>query len=682
MGGTPSLLRPHRPTGSFRANSKLPVTLFSREAFRPHSSFPSPAYPLPSSRDDFVALCSRGSPKDAFQTLRHDLWSDPSLFTHLLQACLHRRSLLGARQVHSFIITSGASGDRFISNHLLNLYSKLGQLRNAVQVFSLMPRRNVMSSNILIGGFIQNGDLASAREVFNGMPVRNVATWNAMVAGLIDFGLNQEGLKLFAEMSCRGRRPDEFTLGSVLRGCASVKHVQLGCQIHAYVVKSGLLFDLCVGSSLAHMYMKCGFLEEGEMVFDGFPSLNVVACNTIIAGRAQNGDAEGALHHFSLMKSTGLEPDKITFVSAISSCSDLATLGQGQQIHAQATKAGVGSEVAVQSSLVSMYSKCGCLDDSAAVFSESDASDDVLRSAMISAYGFHGRGREAIALFEGMMEEGLEPNDVTFLTVLYACNHCGLKEKGRDIFELMKSKYGVQPQLEHYTCLVDLLGRSGCLEEAEALVKSMPVEADAVIWKTLLSACKIHRKTELAKRVAEHVLRLDPQDSASYVLLSNIHATAERWKDVSEVRETMREMKVKKEPGISWLELRNKVFQFSTGDRSNPRWGEINTYLSELAAKMRQHGYVPDTSMVLHDMEEEEKEHSLAYHSEKIAVAFAILSTPRSTPIRVMKNLRVCDDCHVAFKFISKIASREIVIRDVSRFHHFKDGECSCSDYW
>ncbi|CAA7389834.1 unnamed protein product [Spirodela intermedia] len=635
-----------------------------------------------SAKDEFVKLCSGGHLGQAFSAFRAEIWADPSLFIHILQTCLRRTSLRGAKQVHAIVLTAGASGDRFISNHLLNLYSKIGLLQEAVKVFAFMPRRNVMSSNILIGGFIQNGDLQSARRVFDEMHERNVATWNAMVAGLTEFGLNEEGLDLFSQMHRQQLRADEFTLGSILRGCAGVKSALFGRQIHSLVAKSGFQSDLCVGSSLAHMYMKCGFPEEGEMALQSLPFLNVVACNTIVAGRAQNGDAEGALRHFSLMKSWGVEPDKITFVSAVSSCSELATLGQGRQVHAQAVKAGVNSEVAVQSSLVSMYSKCGSLSDAAAVFCESGASDDVLWSAMIAAYGFHGHGRRAIEMFERMTMEGMEPNEVTFLAVLYACSHTGLKEEGRAVFNLMTSDYGLQPRLEHYTCMVDLLGRAGALGEAEGLIKFMPVEADAVIWKTLLSACKIHRETEMAKRVAKELLRLDPLDSASYVLLSNIHATAERWKDVSEVREAMRGMRVKKEPGISWLELKNKVHQFSTGDRSHQRWREIDGFLSELATKMKQRGYVPDTTMVLHDMEEEEKEESLAYHSEKIAVAFAILSTPPGAGIRIMKNLRVCGDCHAALTFISKIASREIIVRDVSRFHHFRDGECSCGDYW
>ncbi|XP_058099602.1 pentatricopeptide repeat-containing protein At2g41080 [Magnolia sinica] len=634
------------------------------------------------SREDFISLCSIGSLKEAFKRFQSEIWSDPSLFSHLLQACIPKQSLSLAKQLHSLIITSGSSSDRFISNHLLNVYAKCGQLTMAAALFDVMPRKNVMSSNILIGGFIQNGDLELAQKVFHEMPERNVATWNAMVTGLIQFGLNEDGLDLFYQMQRLGLQPDEFTLGSVLRGSAGLKRTESGQQIHTYIIKSGFHSNLCVGSSLAHMYMKCGCVKEGEQVFAGMPVHNVVACNTVIAGRAQNGDAEGALDQFNLMKLTGFRPDQITFVSIISSCSELATLGQGQQVHAQAIKAGADSEVSVRSSLVNMYSKCGCLDDSKRAFLEYEDLDIVLWSSMISAYGFHGHGQEAIGLFERMENEGIELNDVTFLGLLYACCHSGLKEQAAEFFKLMTEKYELQPRLEHYTCMVDLLGRSGCLDEAEALIRSMPVKPDAVIWKTLLSACKIHRNAEMASRIAEHVLRLDPGDSAPYVLLSNIHASEKKWGDVTEVRRAMRERKVKKEPGISWFEVKNQVHQFCMGDQSHPKWREIDAYLKELMAEIKEHGYVPDTASVLHDMEVEEKEHSLAHHSEKLAIAFALLSIPSKAPIRIMKNLRVCNDCHVAIKFISKITVREIIVRDASRFHHFKDGECSCSDYW
>ncbi|KAG9453899.1 hypothetical protein H6P81_006803 [Aristolochia fimbriata] len=633
-------------------------------------------------RETFIKLCSKGSLKEAFENFAPEIWSDPSLFANLLQGCVPKQSVSTGKQLHSLIIASGVSSDKFVSNHLLNVYAKCGELKTATMLFNSMPRKNVMSSNILIGGFIQNGDLETARKLFDNMPERNVATWNAMVTGSVHYGFNEEGLEYFSKAHRLGLRPDEFTLGSVLRGCAGLKTIKPGVLVHAYVIKSGLHMDLCVGSSLAHMYMKCGSVRDGEKVFEGMPIHNVVACNTIIAGRAQNGYAEGALDHFNLMRMAGFKPDQITFVSVISSCSELATLGQGLQVHAQAIKVGVDSVVSVRTSLINMYSKCGCLEDSTKIFSESLVLDIVLWTAMIGAYGFHGRGHEAVKLFRIMETEGMEPNDVTFLGLLYACSHSGLKKEGTQFFELMTEKYGLSPRIEHYTCVVDLLARSGCLDEAEQLIKLMPVKPDGVIWKTLLSACKIHRKAEIAKRVTSEVLKLDPEDSAPYVLLSNINASAERWVDVSDVREAMRGRNVKKEPGISWLEVKNEVYQFCMGDRSHPKWEEINRYLEELMGDMKRRGYVPDMASVLHDMEEEEKEHTLVHHSEKLAIAFGLMSTPSCAPIRIMKNLRVCNDCHVAIKFISKISLREIIVRDASRFHHFKDGECSCGDYW
>ncbi|KAG2602021.1 pentatricopeptide repeat-containing protein At2g41080-like [Panicum virgatum] len=634
----------------------------------------------PGAKEEIIRLCSRGRLKDALHhRFREGLWSEPSLFSHLFRAC---RALPLLRQLHAFAATSGAAADRFTANHILLAYADLGDFRAARNLFERIPSRNVMSWNILIGGYIKNGDLETARKLFDKMPTRNVATWNAMVAGLTNSGLNEESLGFFLAMRREGMQLDEFGLGSVFRCCAGLRDVVSGRQVHAYVVRSGLDTDMCVGSSLAHMYMRCGFLEEGEAVLRVLPSLSIVSCNTIIAGRTQNGDSEGALEFFCMMRSVGVEANAVTFVSTITSCSDLAALAQGQQVHAQAIRAGVDKVVPVMSSLVHMYSRCGCLSDSERVFFGYSGTDLVLCSAMISAYGFHGHGQKAVDLFKQMMAGGAEPNEITFLTLLYACSHSGLKDEGMDCFELMTKTYGLQPSVKHYTCIVDLLGRSGRLDEAEALILSMPVRPDGVIWKTLLSACKIQKNFDMAERIAERVIELDPHDSASYVLLSNIRATSSRWEDVSKVRKNMRKHNVRKEPGVSWVEFKGKVHQFCTGDKSHSRQQEIDECLEEMIAKIRQCGYAPDMSMVFHDMEDEEKEVSLAHHSEKLAIAFAFLSLPEGVPIRIMKNLRVCDDCHIAIKLMSKVTGREIVVRDVSRFHHFRDGKCSCGDYW
>ncbi|KAI3673062.1 hypothetical protein L6452_39172 [Arctium lappa] len=646
----------------------------TRSAIQYPSSKPPP--------QKFLRLCAEGLINEAFRTFTSDVYLDPSLYSYLLKSCIQIHSLSLVRQLHSLIITSGCSSTRFVTNHLLNTYLKLGQSQTAVSLFDVMPKKNFMSCNILIGGFVQSGDLDKALKVFDEMPDRNIATWNAMVAGLTEFEYNGEALRLLSEMHVLGFYPDEFTLGSVLRACAGLKSLSAGQQVHAYAVKSGVEINVVVGSSLAHMYMKSGSLAQGEEVIKVMPVHSVAVCNTLISGRAQSGCSEEALNQYYIMKMAGLRPDKITFVTVLSLCSELATLGQGQQIHAEAIKSGASASVSVLSSLVSMYSRCGCLQDSLKAFSESLIPDVVLWSSVIAAYGLHGMGKEAVALFNRMEKEGLEANNVTFLSLLYACSHSGLKDQGIEIFDLMTDKYGLEPQLPHYTCLVDLLGRTGRLEEAEAIIRSMPVKADSIIWKTLLSACSIYKNADMAKRIAEEVIRVDPQDSASYVLLANIQASAKQWHNVSDLRKAMRDRSVKKEPGVSWLEMKNQVHQFCMNDKSHPDSKKINLYLKKLIAEMKLLGYKPDTNSILHDMNLEEMEDDLVHHSEKLAIAFALMNTPDCVPIRVMKNLRVCNDCHVAIKYISAIRNREIIVRDASRFHHFKQGQCSCGDYW
>ncbi|KEH31388.1 pentatricopeptide (PPR) repeat protein [Medicago truncatula] len=648
---------------SFMARFLLPRTSFYSVPVptifeNSKSSFSSISFKTHSKNDNFsdtkqqiTTLCSKGHIKKAFESFLYGIWTEPRLFSILIQSCIPTNSVSLGKQLHSLIFTSGYSSDKFISNHLLNFYSKFGELNNAVKLFDRMPRRNYMSCNIMIKAYLEMGNIENAKNLFDEMTERNVATWNAMVTGLVKFGLNEEAL-LFSRMNVLGFVPDEYSFGSVLRGCAHLRALSVGDR-----------FTLMLRN-------------VGERIIKWMPNCNLVAWNTLMAGKAQNRCFDGVLDHYCMMKMAGYRPDRITFVSVISSCSELATLCQGKQIHAEVIKAGASSVVTVISSLVSMYSKCGSLQDSIKAFLECEERDVVLWSSMIAAYGFHGQCEKAIKLFNDKEKENMAGNEVTFLSLLYACSHSGLKDKGLDFFDMMVEKYGLKARLEHYTCVVDLLGRSGCLEEAETIIRSMPVSADAIIWKTLLSACKIHKNEEMARRVAEEVLRIDPQDPASYVLIAGIHASAKRWQNVSEVRRAMKDKMVKKEPGVSWVEVKNQVHQFHMGDESHSKFVEINQYLEELTSEMKMQGYVPDISSVLHDMDNEEKEYNLTHHSEKLAIAFALMTIPKGEPIRVMKNMRVCGDCHVAIKYISEIKNLEIIVRDSSRFHHFKNGRC------
>lgn len=266
--------------------------------------------------------------------------------------------------------------------------------------------------------------------------------------------------------------------------------------------------------------------------------------------------------------------------------------------------------------------------------------------------------------------------------VLSACSHNGLVDRGMEYFYSMECDYSIRPNIKHYTCMIDLLGRSGRLNEAENLMKNMPVEPDPATWGALLSASRIHGNTELGEKAAEMIFELQPGNSGMYVLLSNLYAASGRWSDVGRMRLKMRDKGVKKTPGYSWIEFQNKIHKFSVGDPFHPEKDKIYAFLDELELKMKEEGYVSSTKLVLHDVEEEEKEQMLKYHSERLAVAFGILFIPGGRPIRVMKNLRVCGDCHNAIKFVSKIVDRLIILRDNNRFHHFKGGSCSCGDYW
>lgn len=266
--------------------------------------------------------------------------------------------------------------------------------------------------------------------------------------------------------------------------------------------------------------------------------------------------------------------------------------------------------------------------------------------------------------------------------VLSACSHTGLTDRGTEYFHSMNKDYGITPNSKHYACMIDLLGRAGCLEEAQNLIRNMPFEPDAATWGALLGASRIHGNMELGEQAAEMVFKMEPHNSGMYVLLSNLYAASGRWVDVSKMRLKMRQIGVQKTPGYSWVEVQNKIHTFTVGDCFHPEKGRIYAFLEELDLKMKHEGYVSSTKLVLHDVEEEEKKHMLKYHSEKLAVAFGILTMPSGKPIRVMKNLRVCEDCHNAIKHISKIVGRLIILRDSHRFHHFSEGICSCGDYW
>ncbi|CAL9124046.1 unnamed protein product [Musa textilis] len=375
------------------------------------------------------------------------------------------------------------------------------------------------------------------------------------------------------------------------------------------------------------------------------------------------------------------EATHFTYSSIFSACAGTGALEQGKWVHAHMIKSGQVLTAFVGNTLVDMYAKSGSIQDARKIFDRVDKKDLVSWNSMLTAYAQHGLVGEAIHWFEEMRKLGVQPNQITFLCILTACSHGGLLKEGQYYFDMMK-RYKVEPEIEHYVTIVDLLGRAGLLDRAQKFINEMPVQPSAAVWGALLGACRMHKNAELGKFAAERVFELDPYDAGPRVLLYNIYASTGRWTDAAKVRKMMKDGGVKKEPACSWVEMENSVHMFVANDDSHPQMKEIHKMWEKIDALIKEAGYVPDTNYVLLHVDEHEREAKLQYHSEKLALAFALLNMPPGATIRIMKNIRMCGDCHSAIKHVSKVTEREIIVRDTNRFHHFSGGSCSCGDYW
>ncbi|KAJ4710675.1 Pentatricopeptide repeat-containing protein [Melia azedarach] len=603
-------------------------------------------------------------------------------FSTMLILCSSRGLVDLGRQIHGQIVRFGFGSYVFVGSPLVDMYAKLGLIYDAKRVFDEMPERNVVMYNTIITGLLRCGLVQESVRLFHGMKDKDSITWTTMITGLTQNGLYREAIDVFREMRLEGLAMDQFTFGSVLTACGGLLALEEGKQIHAYIIRTDHKDNIFVGSALVDMYCKCKAIKSAESVFWRMSWKNVISWTAMLVGYGQNGYGEEAVKIFSDMHRNGIEPDDFTLGSVISSCANLAGLEEGAQFHGRAIITGLISFITVSNALVTLYGKCGSIEDSHQLFNEMNIKDEVSWTALVSGYAQFGKANEAIDLFEKMLAHGFKPDGVTFIGVLSACSRAGLVEKGRQYFESMVKKHRITPIHDHYTCMIDLLSRAGRLEEAKSFINKMPFQPDAIGWATLLSSCRTHGNVEIGKWAAESLLELDPQNPASYILLSSIYASKGKWDHVSYLRRRMRDKGVRKDPGCSWIKYKNRVHMFSADDQSSPYSEQIYAELEKLNCKMIEEGYVPDTSYVLHDVKDSEKVKMLNYHSERLAIAFGLLFIPPGLPIRVVKNLRVCGDCHNATKFISKITGREILVRDSARYHLFKNGACSCGDFW
>ncbi|CAG7872823.1 unnamed protein product [Brassica rapa] len=600
--------------------------------------------------NEFTRFCyQRDLPKalrvmDTLQS--HGLWADSATYSELIKCCMSHRAVHEGNLVRRHLYFNGHQPMLFLANVLINMYVK----------FNL---------------------LTDAHNVFDEMPLRNVVSWTTMISAYSKSKQQQKALELLVSMLREGVRPNVYTYSSVLRSCKEMSDVRM---LHCGIIKEGLESDVFVRSALIDVFAKLGEPEDALSVFDEMVTGDAIVWNSIIGGFAQNSKSDEALKLFKRMKRGGFTAEQATLTSVLRACTGLTLLELGMQAHVHIVK--YDQDLILNNALVDMYCKCGSLDDARRVFNGMKERDVITWSTMISGLAQNGYSQEALELFESMKASGTKPNYITIVGVLFACSHAGLLEDGWYYFRSMKKLYGIDPVREHYGCMIDLLGKAGKLDDAVKLLNEMECEPDAVTWRTLLGACRVQGNMVLAEYAAKKVIELDPDDAGTYTVLSNIYANSQKWDSVEEIRTQMRDRGVKKEPGCSWIEVNKKIHAFIIGDESHPLIVEVKEKLKQLIDRMIGIGYVPETNFVLQDLEGEQMEDSLRHHSEKLALAFGLMTLPLGKVIRIRKNLRICGDCHVFFKLASKLEKRSVVIRDPIRYHHFEDGKCSCGDYW
>ncbi|KAK7399712.1 hypothetical protein VNO78_10901 [Psophocarpus tetragonolobus] len=562
---------------------------------------------------------------------------------------------------------------------------RLGIVEEAETLFWAMNpmERDVAAWNAMIHGYCSNGRVDDALRLFHQMPSRDVISWSSIIAGIDHNGKSEHALLLFRHMVASGVCPSSVGLVCGLSAASKISALRVGIQIHCSVFKlCDWPFDEFVSASLITFYGSCRQMETACRVFGEALCKNVVAWTALLTGYGFNDRHQEALELFGEMIRIGVVPNESSFTSALNSCCGLEDIERGKVIHAAAVKMGLEAGGYMGGSLVVMYSKCGYVTDAVYAFKGINVKSVVSWNSVIVGCAQHGCGMWVLALFNQMLREMVGPDGITLTGLLSACSRSGMLQKARCFFRYFGQKRSVSLTIEHYASMVDVLGRCGELKEAEALVMSMPMKANSMVWLALLSACRKHSNLHVAERAANQIFEMEPDCSGAYVLLSNFYASTSRWAEVALIRRKMKHNGVVKQPGSSWLTLKGRKHEFLSADRSHPLTEKIYQKLEWLGVKLKELGYVPDQQCALHDVETEQKEEMLSYHSERLVIAFGLLSTVEGSTITVMKNLRVCGDCHNAIKLMAKIVDREIVVRDSSRFHHFRNGICSCGDYW
>ncbi|XP_057956163.1 pentatricopeptide repeat-containing protein At1g08070, chloroplastic-like [Malania oleifera] len=573
-----------------------------------------------------------------------DVRPDCFTFPFVVRACADTKEIYKGMCVHGQSFKVGLEFDVFVGTSLIDFYGAFEDMKAALQVFDGMSVKDTVAWTIVLGLYVnQFGDMETARRLFEEMPLKDLVAWNTIIGGYVKVGNIELAKMLFDQAPSK---------------------------------------DLLMYNTLLSGYAKHGEVDVLLRFFRDMPLRDLVSWNSVIGGLVHNRRINEAVAYFQQMQMENVNPNEVTLVTILSACSQVGGLDIGRWLHSYIDRNKLEWNIVVGTALVDMYSKCGDLESAEYIFNKMLDRDVVAWNAMIMGFSMNGQSKSALEFFYRMRKEAVDPNDVTILGVLCACTHAGLVDEGQKCFDSMPHELGLTPKLEHYGCMVDLLGRAGLLNEAYELIQTMPLVPHIGVWGALLGACKIHGNVELAESAIEKLIQLDHEDGGYLAIMSNIYANAGRWDDVAKVRKLMRDKGIGKLWGCSSIEINGEIHEFGVQQRIHPRIKEIHTMIDEISKHLRMAGHIASTNEVFFDLEEEEKEKALYFHSEKMAVAFGLIATDKGTVIRIVKNLRICADCHGAMKLISKIYERDIVVRDRNRFHHFKEGSCSCGDYW
>ncbi|CAK7339609.1 unnamed protein product [Dovyalis caffra] len=492
-----------------------------------------------------------------------DMWiskvgCDTYTFASALKACADSCALNYGREIHCQTLKKGFVSVSFVANSLATMYNKCGKLDYGLRLFEMMT-------------------------------IRDVVSWTMIITSNVQIGQEENAVKAFKRMRETDVNPNDFTFAAVISSCATLGRIEWGEQLHAHVLRLGLVDYLSVANSIMAMYSKCGQQDLASMVFQGLSRRDIISWSTMISGYAQGGFGEEAFEYLLWMRREGPRPNEFAFASVLSVCANMAILEQGKQLHAHVLCVGLEQKAMVQSALINMYSKCGSTKEASKIFDEAEYDNIVSWTAMINGYAEHGYSQEAIDLFGKLPKVGLRPDSVTFIGVLAACSHAGLIDLGFHYFNSLSKVYQICPSKEHYGCMIDLLCRAGRLNDAESMIQSMPFQSDDVVWSTLLRACRGHGDVDCGKRAAEKILQLNPNCAVTHITLANIYAAKGKWKEAAEVRKMMKSKGLIKEPGWSWIKVKDRVSGFLSGDRSHPEGEDIYDVLDLLAFGTEMH---------------------------------------------------------------------------------------------